>query len=82
MLYNRLLEERKLAYKLEKKSLNYYDQANTLSETEATDCQVLQQVVKRLDQAFQAFFRRVKQGENPGFPRFKPKQQYNYIPPY
>ena len=32
---------------------------------------VLQTVVSGLDQAFQAFFRRVKAGEQPGYPRFK-----------
>lgn len=30
----------------------------------------------KLDKAFQAFFRRVKFGETPGFPRFKPATQY------
>ncbi|MEV2345203.1 hypothetical protein ABND21_18080, partial [Paenibacillus larvae] len=37
--------------------------------------QVLQDVAKRLDKAFQAFFRRVKHGEMPCFPRFKPQQR-------
>src|SRR5215471_8487828 len=32
--------------------------------------QVLQDVLMRLDRAFQAFFRRVKAGEKPGYPRF------------
>jgi len=35
--------------------------------------QVLQQALKDLDAAYQHFFRRVKQGEVPGFPRFKKK---------
>ena len=30
-----------------------------------------QQVLKRLDQAFQRFFQRVKAGQKPGYPRFK-----------
>src|SRR5262252_7699876 len=33
--------------------------------------QVLQDVLTRLDRAFQAFFRRVKAGETPGYPRFQ-----------
>jgi len=33
----------------------------------------LQQTLKDLDQAFQNFFRRVKNGEVPGFPKFKKK---------
>jgi len=84
MLYNRLLEERILAYRLERQSLSYYDQANTFSERKAhipalkqVHSQVLQDVARRLDKAFQAFFRRVKSGETPGFPRFKPPQRYD-----
>ena len=33
--------------------------------------------LKRLDLAYQAFFRRVKLGEKPGFPRFKPIQRFS-----
>src|SRR5262245_53755265 len=33
--------------------------------------QVLQDVLTRLDRAFQAFFRRVQAGETPGYPRFQ-----------
>lgn len=39
--------------------------------------QVLQNVVERLDKAYQSFFRRVKNGEKAGFPRFKSGSQYN-----
>jgi len=39
--------------------------------------QVLQDVLKRLDKAYQNFYRRVKNGENPGFPRFKNKNRYD-----
>lgn len=84
LIYNRLLEERILAYKNEGKSLNYYDQANTFNERKQyiptlkqVHSQVLQDVAKRLDKAFQAFFRRIKNGEKPGFPRFKPEQRYD-----
>src|SRR5581483_10710076 len=34
-------------------------------------------VLKRLDKAFDAFFRRVRNGETPGFPRFKGKDRYD-----
>lgn len=34
----------------------------------------LQQTLKDLDQSYKNFFRRVKQGENPGFPKFKSKK--------
>ena len=39
--------------------------------------QVLQDVLARLDRAFRAFFRRVNNGEKPGYPRFKGEVQYN-----
>src|SRR5690606_21338003 len=35
-----------------------------------------QVTLKRLDLAFQHFFRRVKKGETPGFPRFKPLHRF------
>jgi putative transposase len=38
--------------------------------------QVLQDVLRRLDKSFRAFFRRVKAGEKPGYPRFKGKGWY------
>jgi putative transposase len=41
--------------------------------------QVLQDVVQRVDRAFQAFFRRVKNGETPGYPRFHGRNRYNSL---
>jgi putative transposase len=38
---------------------------------------VLQDVLNRLDKAFSAFFRRVQNGETPGYPRFKGRDRYN-----
>lgn len=42
-----------------------------LREVDAT---ALQSSLRDLDAAYQNFFRRVKQGENPGYPRFKSKK--------
>ena len=39
--------------------------------------QVLQDVLTRLDRAFQAFFRRVEEGEQPGYPRFQGANRYH-----
>jgi len=39
--------------------------------------QVLQNVAVRIDLAMQAFFRRVKAGENPGYPRFRGRDRYD-----
>ncbi len=41
--------------------------------------QVLQDVLKRVDRAFDGFFRRVKQGRQPGYPRFRSSLRYNSL---
>lgn len=83
-LYNCALQERRDAYKLNRISLNYYDQAKQLPEIKQTNpeykeihSQVLQDVLKRLDKSFQNFFRRVKAGVKAGFPRFKGKNFFD-----
>ena len=83
-LYNELLEQRKLAYEELDLPLTKYQQSMLLpfmKEEKATlhqvHSQVLQNVVDRLDKAFQAFFRRCKSGEKPGFPRFRGLARYN-----
>lgn len=82
-LYNAALSERREAWKLERKSISYLDQQNVLPEIKAIredvaeiHSQVLQDVLRRLDKAFKAFFQRVKQGKA-GFPRFKGKNRYD-----
>ena len=83
-LYNELLSQRKLAYEELEISLSKYQQnmfLPILKEERPTlnqvHSQVLQNVVDRLDKGFQAFFRRCKKGENPGFPRFRGAHRYN-----
>jgi len=83
-LYNCGLEQRIKAYRQQRKNLNYYAQANELREIKEylygykeVYSQVLQDVLKRLDKSYQNFFRRVKQGEKPGFPRFQGYNRYH-----
>ena len=83
-LYNELLEQRKHAHEELSMSLSKYQQSMFLPELkdersslENVHSQVLQNVVDRLEKAFQAFFRRCKAGENPGFPRFRGAHRYN-----
>jgi len=82
-LYNAALQERRDAYRMAGLSLNYYDQANQLPEIkEIRDeyqdihSQVLQNVLRRVQKAFDHFFRRCKNGEEPGYPRFQGKNRY------
>ncbi|WP_245575116.1 RNA-guided endonuclease InsQ/TnpB family protein [Meiothermus rufus] len=83
-LYNAALQERRDAYRKAGVSLTYYQQKRSLPEirTELLEykgvhSQVLQNVIERVDLAFQGFFRRVKHGENPGYPRFKGQGRYD-----
>ena len=83
-LYNAALQERIEAYRKVGKSISYYDQQNCLPEVKAArpefvelGSHALQQTLRRLDLAFQAFFRRVKAGQSPGFPRFKASQRFS-----
>ncbi|KNE80944.1 MULTISPECIES: RNA-guided endonuclease InsQ/TnpB family protein [Streptomyces] len=79
-LYNGALQERRDAYRHSSRtSVRYGDQSAQLKEIRAFDpeCQgrwsfsSQQATLRRLDRAFQAFFRRVKAGGTPGYPRFK-----------
>jgi putative transposase len=85
-VYNSTLAVRKNAYASEGKSLSRYNTNKLLpiwkvnfTPLKEVHSQVLQNVQKRVDLAYQAFFRRVKTGENPGYPRFKGKGQYQSI---
>src|SRR6266567_2337055 len=83
-LYNHLLERRKTSYEQEGKNLSLYDQQETFPRLKTqrpslatVHSQVLQNVAARVDLAFQAFFRRCKAGETPGYPRFKGQGRYD-----
>src|SRR5579885_1183830 len=84
-LYNAGLAERKEAYRMAGKTISYYEQKRDLPEIKNVlreeyqniHSQVLQDVLLRLERAFQAFFRRVQAGEKPGYPRFQGRNRYN-----
>lgn len=84
-LYNHLLEKRKTAYAQEGVSLSLYQQQATFPilkqerPSAMVHSQVLQNVAVRLDLAMKAFFRRIKAGETPGYPRFKGHDRYDSI---
>ncbi|MFC3997476.1 RNA-guided endonuclease InsQ/TnpB family protein [Nocardiopsis sediminis] len=79
-LYNAALQERRDAYQRPSKTtIRYGQQSAQLKEIRAFDpeCQgrwsfsSQQATLRRLDRAFAAFFRRVKTGETPGYPRYR-----------
>ena len=82
-IYNAALAERIYYYKDTGKSLGYVEQsrhltdARTLPEVKSHLRAIQQDALIRLDEAFDGFFRRIRNGEKPGFPRFKGKNRYN-----
>jgi putative transposase len=86
-LYNAALQERREAWAhTSKTSVRYGDQSVQLRAIrEGCEDQAMwsftsqQQTLRRLDKAFQAFFRRVKAGQTPGFPRFRAHTRFNSV---
>lgn len=83
-VYNQTLGYRKDAYEQSGLSVSLYDTNKLLTQWKKDDprlkqvhSQVLQNVQERVDLAFKAFFRRVKAGDTPGFPRFKGYGRYD-----
>lgn len=78
-LYNAALENRRNSWRDRKLSVPYGAQSAQLKDIRAFDPErqgrwsysSQQATLRRLDKAFAAFFRRVKAGETPGYPRFK-----------
>lgn len=80
-LYNAALEERRDAYKIFQKSISRWEQQVQLPgikrvcpELSGIYSQVLQNVLKRVSDTCQAFFRR-----GHGFPRFKSRRRYDSL---
>jgi putative transposase len=85
-LYNRALAERKSAWEERQESVSYGQQSGRLKDERTiypylaranfSSCQA---TLRRLDRAFQAFFRRLKNGETPGYPRFKGENRFDTV---
>ena len=85
-LYNAALEDRRGAWKWERRSVSYVDQCRTLTDLREFRPDVVEQGVtvcrgtlKRLDLAFAAFYRRCRAGQSPGFPRFKSVHRWDSV---
>jgi putative transposase len=82
--YNQTLAYRKNAWEKESRSASKYETHNLLPPWKAEKpelkdvyAQTLQNVQERVDLALKAFFRRVRAGEKPGYPRFRGKGWYD-----
>lgn len=85
-LYNAMLEQRRTAWRSHRVSLGLSEQSRqmvevveALPEYQAIYSQVLRHTAKRLDLAFQAFFRRIREGATPGFPRFRGPHRWDSL---
>ena len=83
-LYNLALEQRITIYKQYNKSISKFQQMREVTEIrheypeyKIINADVLHNVIKRLDSAYEGFFRRIKKGEKAGFPRFQGYDRYN-----
>lgn len=78
-LYNDCLADRKNAYERTGIAVGYYDQQYELKNREGINIhsKVAQDVLRRLQKAYDSFFRRIKNGEEPGYPRFQGYERYN-----
>lgn len=83
VLYNVALEQRREIWRMAKKGVNLFDQQKQLTELRAADSryeeipvEICRSPLQQLQRAFEGFFRRVKRGETPGYPRFKSRDRF------
>ncbi len=86
-LYNSALEFRILYWEQNQERLSYYDQRDyfcALRKQQPDTLGILpygtvDSMMRRLQRSFDAFFRRLKAGEKPGYPRFKGRHRFHSI---
>lgn len=83
-LYNAALQERRDAWNVCQKRIGYYDQQRELTELRALDAEsasfsvaLQRDPLRRIQRAFDGYFRRVRIHEEPGYPRFKSRDRYD-----
>ena len=87
LIYNQALEQRIQAYQETGQGIAYHAQWTYFRDLRRANPETLgllnasslQQLLRRLDKAFQSFFRRLKAGDTPGFPRFKGRNRFKSI---
>lgn len=82
-VWNHYLALRKESYERNGKTMNYNVCAGDMTKLKKSlewlkevDATALQSALRDLDTAYRNFFRRVKQGQKPGYPRFKSKRNH------
>ncbi len=84
-LYNAALEQRRYGWRAGQR-IGYVRQCRDLTEVRRAgdgppqmSCSAMRDPLHRLERAFQAFFRRVKAGETPGYPRYRSRRRYDSL---
>ncbi|HVT78244.1 MAG TPA: transposase [Acidimicrobiales bacterium] len=85
-LYNAALEERRGVWRWERRTVTRFEQNRTLTGLAqqepvlmAFGVTVARGTLLRLDRAFQAFMRRARAGQSPGFPRFQSSKRFRSV---
>jgi putative transposase len=83
-LYNMALQQRRDVWRSHRKSIGYYEQQKQLTELRggvaeyaAFPALIQRDPLRRVQRAFDGFFRRSKSGETPGYPRFRSSERYD-----
>jgi putative transposase len=86
VLYNAALEERRGRWRWNRESVSYGDQSAQLKEIRSIcpeqsrwSFSSQQATLRRLNRAFEAFFRRCRVGEKPGYPRFRSEHRFDSV---
>ena len=83
-IYNRFLQLKTEMWEEEEKSIGRFEMGKMVTQLKKepdfswlseVNASVLHNAVQDLDNGFKAFFRRVKRGEKPGYPKFKSRGQ-------
>ena len=85
-LYNAALEQRRLVWQSRHQGVSVYQQLRELPDLRRAEpdlgvvhAHLCQTTLQRLDLAFRAFFRRLRAGETPGYPRFKARDRWDSL---
>jgi putative transposase len=84
-LYNAALQERRDAWRMRRESISFYSQDAQLKLIRSDgnigikNFDAARNVLRRVDLAFQGFFRRFKAGQKAGYPRFRSARRYDSI---
>jgi putative transposase len=84
-LYNAALDERRSPWRTNHTTIRYLDQARQLKAIRAAgdlgvaNFSACQEVLRRVDKTFAAFFRRLKTGGKAGYPRFRSRSRYDSL---